>query len=208
MRRSRIRMRRIAGYFGSGGGGRAFLDIGANGGFMVEAARQAGFAALGVEPDAPAVAYARRVFPANEYINATLENADLGQRRFAAVYCSEVIEHVADANRFLAILARHMAPGGILYLTTPDIDHWRRPSDLRRWDAFCPPAHCLYFNRRNLAQLLAKHGFRVVYRLWALKPGIKLIAQAPPHAQPLAPAAGASGQDMPARQDQAAPPRS
>jgi 2-polyprenyl-3-methyl-5-hydroxy-6-metoxy-1,4-benzoquinol methylase len=190
LRRARVRMRRIVSYFSEGVSGRTFLDVGANGGFMVETARQAGFAALGIEPDAHAVAYAREHFPAGEYINATLEDADLGQRRFDAVYCSEVIEHVADANRFLAKLARHMAPGGILYLTTPDIDHWRRPRDIRRWDAFCPPAHCLYFNRRNLARLLAKHGLTVVYRLWALKPGVKLIARRE--------GAGAGGRDRPA----------
>jgi 2-polyprenyl-3-methyl-5-hydroxy-6-metoxy-1,4-benzoquinol methylase len=177
LRRSRGRVRQLVRFLPGGAAGRSFLDVGCNGGFMVEAAREAGFAAWGVEPDGAAVAYARRHYPANTYIHGTLEEADLGGHQFDAVYCSEVIEHAADCNRFVAALARATRPGGILYLTTPDIGHWRRPRDVRRWDAFCPPAHCLYFSPGNLAQLLARHGFAVIRRRPAFKPGIKVVAR-------------------------------
>ncbi len=177
MWRSRVRVRRMARMLGGDVAGKNFLDVGANGGFMAEAARQAGFNAFGVEPDGPAVDYARRHFPGNTFTRGTLEDADFGHRRFDAVYCSEVIEHAADCHRFAAALARVMRPQGLLYLTTPDIGHWRVPRDVRRWDAFCPPAHCLFFNPGNLARLLNRHGFRVVHKLFALKPGIRLLAR-------------------------------
>ncbi len=77
----------------------------------------------------------------------------------------------------MAKLAAVLRPRGVLYLTTPDIDHWHRPRDLARWDAFCPPAHCLYFNPKNLARLLGAHGLTVVWRALSFKPGIKLIAR-------------------------------
>lgn len=156
-----------------------FLDAGCNGGFMVEAARLAGFAAVGVEPDEPSVAWAREHFPANTYFVATLEQfADAHpNEQFDALYTSEVIEHTPDCNRFAASLARLVRPGGALYLTTPDITHWRRPRDLHRWDAYKPPEHCLYFGPRNLTMLLARHGFTVAHRAWAWKPGIKIIAR-------------------------------
>ena len=51
------------------------------------------------------------------------------------------------------------------------------PRDLDRWDAFCPPSHCIYFSPGNLSRLLAKHGLTVAWRAWSLKPGIKLIAR-------------------------------
>mgnify|MGYP003393134320 FL=1 len=177
MRRSRIRARRMARMMAGGAAGKSFLDVGANGGFMAEAAREAGFRATGVEPDGPAVDYARRHYPANDFVRGTIEEADLGGRRFDAVYCSEVIEHAPDCNRFVAALARVMRPQGLLYLTTPDISHWRVPRDLGRWDAFCPPAHCLFFSPGNLARLLDRHGFKVVRKLIAIKPGIKILAR-------------------------------
>ena len=177
LRRSRHRMKRLRRQMEAAGGGRHFLDVGCNGGFMVEAAREAGFIATGLEPDGAAVAWARQHYPDNRFIHGLLEDADFGSQQFDAVYCSEVIEHAPDPNRFMAAMARVVRSGGLLYLTTPDIDHWRRPRDVTQWDAFCPPSHCLYFNRRNLTLLLARHGFVPVYRAVAFKPGLKMIAR-------------------------------
>ena len=96
---------------------------------------------------------------------------------FDVVYCSEVIEHAPDANRFAASLASLLRPGGVLYLTTPDISHWRRPREMGRWDAYTPPEHCLYFTPVSLARLLDRHGLGVVRRRFAWKPGIKVFAR-------------------------------
>lgn len=179
MRRMRHRAAQIARVAGVKTAGRplSFLDIGCSGGFMVEAAREQGFRAAGVEPDRMAVDYARRTFPQNEYFAGLLEEVDLGGRRFNAVYCSEVIEHAPDCHAFIGQIAGAMAEGGILYLTTPDISHWRRPRDVTKWDGFRPPGHCLYFNPHNLKRLLADHGLTVIRRSFAWKPGIKLYAR-------------------------------
>jgi 2-polyprenyl-3-methyl-5-hydroxy-6-metoxy-1,4-benzoquinol methylase len=178
LRRSRGRIRHIRRFLADRAThGRRFLDVGCNGGFMVEAAREAGFDATGLEPDGAAIAWAKRHYPANTYVHGLLGAVALPDQGFDAVYCSEVIEHAPDSNGFVAALAAALKPGGVLYLTTPDIDHWRRPRDLARWDAFCPPAHCVYFNPRNLTLLLQRHGLAVVHRAIAFKPGIKLVAR-------------------------------
>lgn len=182
LRRSRGRVRAIAAAMPGGARGRRFLDVGCNGGFMVEAARQAGFEAHGLEPDGPALDYARRHFPGNTWWHGLLGQVDLGGLRFDAVYCSEVIEHAPDCQGFAAALSGLLAPEGLLYLTTPDLSHWRRPRDITRWDAFCPPGHCVYFSRTNLTRLLSDHGLRVERFRWAFKPGIKLFARKNPSA--------------------------
>jgi 2-polyprenyl-3-methyl-5-hydroxy-6-metoxy-1,4-benzoquinol methylase len=180
--RSLRRARRIASCFEGGASGKCFLDVGASGGFMVEAARRAGFTAFGVEPDGPAVEYARQHYPANRYFQGFAGSVDFGDLRFDAIYCSEVIEHAPDCHDFMGALARLCRPGGVLYLTTPDISHWRVPRDIRKWDAFCPPAHCLYFSPGNLHGLLARHGFDVMTKWLAFKPGIKFLARRLPEA--------------------------
>ncbi len=177
LQRSRGRARRLARHVTGGAKGKRFLDIGCNGGFMTEAARELSFAATGLDPDGPSLDWARAHYPRNDYIHGLFEDAPIADASFDAIYCSEVIEHVADANRFVARLAAVLAPGGIVFLTTPDIDHWRRPRAIEKWDAYCPPAHCLYFNPRNLARLLAAHGLTVIWRAISFKPGIKLIAR-------------------------------
>ncbi len=176
MRRARRRVRQLKRYVSGG----RFLDVGCNAGFMTQAARECGFAAYGLDIDPDLVAYAREHYPDNSFFVDSLEAFDPGRLRFDAVYCSEVIEHAPNANRFVASLSRLMAPSAVLYLTTPDISHWRRPRDLRAWDGFKPPIHCLYFSPANLTLLLEHHGLKVFKRRLALKPGIKLFARKVP----------------------------
>ncbi len=172
MRRLRRRARTLARYAPQRG---RFLDVGSGAGFMTEAMRDLGFEAHGVEPDPALVAYAREHYRKNTYYCTFMEEFDAGGLNFSSVYCSEVIEHSADVNRFIDAIHRVMEPGGVLYLTTPDISHWRRPRDVIRWDGFNPPIHCVYFNPVALARFLEKHGFRILRRRLAFKPGIKVI---------------------------------
>ena len=174
LRRARGRIRQLSRHVT----GDRFLDVGCNGGFMVEAARLAGLNAQGLDPDAASIGWAAQAFPACNFSVATLE--DFAAREvgaFDALYCSEVIEHSPDCDAFAAALHRLSAPGAVLYLTTPDISHWRRPRNLDAWDAFKPPEHCLYFSPGNLALLLERHGFTILRRRPAFKPGIKILAR-------------------------------
>lgn len=179
MRRSRGRARALRAMMPARASKPRLLDVGASGGFLVEAAREAGFDATGIELDAASVGYARAHYPQNRFVQGTVE--EFAQQSpdtwFDAVYCSEVIEHVTDVNAFVAAIASVMPAGAILYLTTPDIGHWRRPRDITRWDAFDPPSHCLYFDSRTLKRLLARHGFSDIRRRFAWKPGLKVIAR-------------------------------
>ncbi|MEE9249778.1 MAG: class I SAM-dependent methyltransferase [Alphaproteobacteria bacterium] len=175
MRRARGRMRYLSRFVGSG----RFLDIGCNGGFMVEAARERGFEAHGLDMDGVSIAYARKHCPENRYFHGTVERfaAAAEAPRFDLVYCSEVIEHVPDVHGFVSAIAELLGPDGVLFITTPDISHWRRSRDLLAWDAFCPPSHCIYFNPGSLKLLLERYGLRVIRRRPAFKPGIKLVCR-------------------------------
>jgi 2-polyprenyl-3-methyl-5-hydroxy-6-metoxy-1,4-benzoquinol methylase len=172
--RSKRRLLRLRKYATSG----RFLDIGCNGGFMVEAARSAGFETVGIDPDPASIKWAQNKFPGSTFQRATLNDfAATKPEPFAAIYCSEVIEHTPDCNAFMDAVIGMMQSEGVLYLTTPDLGHWRRPDDLNAWDAFKPPEHCLYFSAANLIQLLERYGLTIVHRAIAFKPGIKIIAR-------------------------------
>jgi len=51
-----------------------FLDVGCNGGFMVQAAVEAGFEAFGLDPDPVSIAYATAHYPAGHFTHAFLED--------------------------------------------------------------------------------------------------------------------------------------
>ncbi len=159
-----------------------FLDVGCNGGFMVQAAVERGFAAHGLDPDPVSIAYAKAHYPKGHFTHSFLEDFQAraglqSDERFDAIYCSEVIEHAPDPNAFAAALASLAAPGAVLYLTTPDLGHLMVPKNLAKWDAYCPPDHCLYFSRTSLGALLSRHGFTPMAFRLAIKPGIKILAR-------------------------------
>ena len=178
LRRARGRVRYLSKAMTGGPRGRLFLDVGCSGGFMTQAALEAGFTAWGIDPDGDAVAHAEEHYPGPTYrVCGLADFAANSELQFNAVYCSEVLEHVADANAFVGAIASLMAAGGVLYLTTPDIGHWRRPKKLADWDVFTPPHHCLFFSEANLRQLLSRHGLEIYHRQWAFKPGLKVLAR-------------------------------
>ena len=142
------------------------------------AALEAGFISTGIDPDREAVAHAKKHYPGPTYAVSNLtEFASRCEQKYDAIYCSEVLEHVPDANEFMASLAKLMTPRAVLYLTTPDIGHWRRPKILTEWDVFTPPRHCLFFSFGNLQDLFARHGLTIRHRQWAFKPGLKVLVE-------------------------------
>lgn len=154
--------------------GRRFLDVGCNMGCAVEAARRNGFTATGLELDETSVTMAREQFPRNEFIAGTVDGM-AREQRFDLVYCSEVIEHVPDVPHFAARLGGLVAPGGMLFLTTPDSGHKKLRGDVLRWDVTRPPEHLTLFTRAGVRAALTPYFSRVVI-LPNAKPGVQAIA--------------------------------
>jgi 2-polyprenyl-3-methyl-5-hydroxy-6-metoxy-1,4-benzoquinol methylase len=136
------------------------LDLGCGeGAFTAELAR-AGAAAVGVDVAAGAVRRAQARHPGLEFrltpIDGPLPFAD---QSFDVVWCSEVIEHVADTARWLSEVRRVMNPAGRLLLSTPN--HGRARLALGGIERFSDPLgeHLHLYSRRSLAQLLSEFGF-------------------------------------------------
>ncbi len=173
MRRSRRRARRLARHMT----GRRLLDVGSNIGCFVAAAAELGLDATGIEIAPALVAEARRRFPACRFVLGALEESSLPPASFDGVYCSEVIEHVVDVNRFLAAIAAAMAPGAVLYLTTPALREYMRGADPAAWPDFGAPDHKLYFSPGNMRHMLVRHGFENVRLLFNFRRGLKVLAR-------------------------------
>jgi len=158
--------------------GRSFLDVGCNLGFAVEAARRLGLEAEGIDVDDAALALAAETFPGARFQTMTVQAMAATGRRFATVYCSEVLEHVRDIRGFAAALAALVDDGGVLFLTTPDGGHWRVPKPLVRWAEIKPPEHLTWFAKPHLRRLFEAQGLTVGFG-FNPKPGIKMLARRP-----------------------------
>jgi SAM-dependent methyltransferase len=146
--------------------GERVLDLGCGAGRFVAALRDAGADPVGVELAAAALERARRVAPGADL---RLVEADgslpLDHASADLVWCSEVLEHVADTAHLLLEVRRVLRPGGRLLVTTPFHGRIKAAAiALTRFDAHFDPLgqHLRFYTRSSLARALRESGFEAV----------------------------------------------
>ena len=77
-------------------------------------------------------------------------------RRFDAIVCSHVLEHLADPCEVLLALREHLASTGVLYVEVP-LEIWLEPPLQPE-----PVTHVNFFAPQTLRFLLERAGFRVL----------------------------------------------
>jgi SAM-dependent methyltransferase len=98
-----------------------------------------------------------------ECIAAPVEQAPLGGWRFDAIVMNQVVEHLWDSRRSLALLHDALNPGGRLILSTPNLDGWDRHFFRRScWGGYYMPRHLNLFTPASLTRLLQECGFERV----------------------------------------------
>jgi 2-polyprenyl-3-methyl-5-hydroxy-6-metoxy-1,4-benzoquinol methylase len=137
------------------------LEVGCATGPFVEAAREDGWDAEGIDPAAAAVAVgAERGLPLRA---VSLEDAGYSQAdRFQVIVMLHMLEHLADPAATLREARRVVAPDGCLVIEVPNLGSAEARLRGLRWSALTPPEHLTYFDRRSLARLLDATGWRVI----------------------------------------------
>mgnify|MGYP000884390665 CR=1 FL=1 len=110
----------------------------------------------GLDLSEPGAAYLRE--RGYQVQHGDAQNFDLG-RQFDAIVAGDLIEHLEDFSGFLESCKRHLRPGGVLLISTPNPWYWRNvvksvlyrevPNNIEHTCWLCP---------RTLRQLVARHG--------------------------------------------------
>lgn len=158
-------------------GGRS-LDIGCNTGFAAAAASRYGYEAYGIDLGKESIEIAKDLFADCHFELATAQDLAVRGERFELVTCSEVIEHLTELDSFASALQSLVVPGGLLYLTTPDVGHRLVPRDKLSWNELSPPHHLIYFGKPQMRRLLEGNGFRVLFFFpMPHKPNLRVLAR-------------------------------
>lgn len=114
----------------------------------------------GLDYDAMSVSLLQR--EGYRVIRADATNFDLGQN-FDVVIAGELIEHLSNPAGFLACAKKHLAPDGLLLLTTPNAQGLCYClQNLVLGHELENPDHVCFYTPRTLAALLRKCGFEMV----------------------------------------------
>ena len=162
--------------FLSPGQGEKILDIGCGNARDISYMVEQGAQVIGVDISEGMVAEAKMDLEKHGYENITLESGDATQMSYAdgefdKVLCSEVIEHIPDAEKALDEMWRVLKPGGILILSTPNPNSWYGFDRYVVWERVLRKKwHHPYDHWRSMKELLSlteQKGFKTLRRAGA-----------------------------------------
>lgn len=140
---------------------KSLFEIGCAYGFFLGEARHRFRSVAGIDIADDAIRHARDVIGVDavrgDYASVVLD----GKRD---VFCLwDTIEHLNHPDHYIAKISKEITPGGIIAITTGDIDSLNARLRGARWRLIHPPTHLHYFSRATLTGLLKRHGFSVVH---------------------------------------------
>lgn len=138
-----------------------YLDVGCSTGFVVEAAREAGWDAIGIDLNPSAIEFGRT--RGLDLRPVALEDAELADASFDAVSLFDVLEHLLDPVRTLRSCTRLLRPGGIVFLYVPNYDSASRLLMGKEAHFIWPTHHLNYYTPVTIRDLMARQGLETVY---------------------------------------------
>ena len=107
--------------------GKTALDVGCGAGLLTEPLVRLGAKVTGIDATPEVIAVARQHAAAMRLeIDYRLGDVQELKSQFDLITCMDVIEHVADPAAFVKSLAKRLASGGLLIISTPNATSWSR----------------------------------------------------------------------------------
>lgn len=141
----------------------SLLEIGCAHGFFLELAENFITDVTGIDVTETGTKYAREILHVNA-IHADFLQYDLGDKKFDVVCIWDTIEHLRSPHLYIKKISDHMNQGGIIALTTGDIESFMSRFRKGKWRLIHPPTHVHYFSKRSLMLLLQNYGFSVIHQ--------------------------------------------
>lgn len=137
------------------------LDAGCGDGYWLKfLSEMPGIQAVGVDYNELRVQRVRQVIPNCEVVVSSLQDFHSSQP-FDLIWCSQVIEHIADDEGLLRHLRGLLTPDGALILGTPNEGSPGHQLTLKESGAIHGTDHCHFYSEAEVRRKLASCGFGV-----------------------------------------------
>src|SRR5262249_9615498 len=128
------------------------LDLGSGEGYGAGLLAQTASAVTGLDIDERTVEHARANYPGVDFrVGSAADLSAFADDALEAVVAFEMIEHVAEQEQVLAEIARVLAPGGLLVMSTPERRAYSEDRD------FHNPFHARELTQAEFSDLLGHH---------------------------------------------------
>ncbi|HUQ66779.1 MAG TPA: methyltransferase domain-containing protein [Flavitalea sp.] len=172
--------------------GEEILDVGCGNGIIARAVGALGYRVTGIDSSAKTIEAARSSnnLPNVSFIVIPAGELAIETRKYAAIICSEVIEHLHDPAALLTILKSSLTDNGILLVTVPNgrgprellvtkpVQYlreknnftWKVVSAIKKMLGFTGTtvqsdadnlSHLQFYTYATLSQLAQSHGFKI-----------------------------------------------
>jgi 2-polyprenyl-3-methyl-5-hydroxy-6-metoxy-1,4-benzoquinol methylase len=151
------------------------LDVGCAYGFLLQEAKPF-FEVAGIELAEDAAAHGRQ--SGLNVVAGVADESTLGQLgSMDVIVLLDVIEHLPSPRDTLALCARHLAPGGIIVITTGDFGSLSARLAGARWRLMTPPQHLWFFSGESMRRMAGSLGLKVEHfdHPWKIVP-LSLVA--------------------------------
>ena len=137
------------------------LDIGAGTGGILLHLRDLGWTVEGIEPSDRLHEHAKSQLEDAPVHDCRLADAEdrLQNRPYDAIIAVDVIEHLPEVDQLPRMAFSWLAPGGGLFLQTPNAGSIRRYMQGEAWEQWLPDEHFIIHSKGSLGLLLEKSGF-------------------------------------------------
>lgn len=140
--------------------GKKLLDVGCAYGAFLEAAKEKGFLAEGLDVCSEAIEYARKTLGFKAKVCSFMD-ADEGES-FDVLSMWYVIEHLEDLGAALLKVAKFIKRGGIFAFSTPNASGVTARRNLTAFLRDSPSDHLSILCPKSAKRFLARYGFKVV----------------------------------------------
>ena len=137
------------------------LEIGCAYGYFLDEARRRGWSVRGIEPSGHAAREARERFGL-EVSEVPFTEQPVQAESLDAIVLWDVIEHLPDPRATVERARQGLVPGGVLALSTGNVESLAARLHGADWSLMTPPWHQFYFSPQTLQRLLDGEGFEVL----------------------------------------------
>ncbi len=159
--------------------GKTFLDVGSQYGYAVAAAKELGMKVHGVEKHEHFIEFLHEKYAkgSETFQHIRLQDyAAANPPKYDFIYSTENFGMETKPEEFAQAIADLLAPNGKVYIHEPDGNHFNLPRQFINWEIAYPPINFVYYSKKGMAALLARHGLAVKKTFFSWRPFMRLVA--------------------------------